>query len=80
MRLDEVINRIQPKTKIAIRIDRNVEVKMAEDFMCQYGGDENYLCDEIEPDGYIGADGCCYLTLHAYDKRLLQQDDLPFPK
>lgn len=48
MRVDEIINLIDPDTKIAIRINKCVEVKTAMDHICYYGGIEEIHCSEDE--------------------------------
>ena len=80
MRIDEIIGLIQPDTKIAVRFDKEVSVKTAMDFICWYGGEEDFHCSEIEPNGYTDQDGISYLTLHCYDVTTVQQsdDELPF--
>lgn len=81
MQLYEFIDRIQPETKIAVRFDKEVKVDTAMAFMCEYGGEEDIHCSEIEPNGYIDQTGISYLTLHCYDITKVQQDDeLPFPE
>jgi hypothetical protein len=80
MRLDELICKIDPQTKVAIRIDQVVSVGLNEEFYCEYGGMEEYQVEEIEPDGYTDGDGISYLLIHAYDSTKVQQnDELPFP-
>lgn len=81
MRVDEIINLIDPDTKIAIRINERVDIKTAMDHICYYGGIEEIHCSEIEPNGYTDGDGISYLQLHCYDITEMQQekDDLPFP-
>lgn len=81
MRVDEIINLIDPETKIAIRINERVEIKTAMDHICYYGGIEEIHCSEIEPNGYTDGDGISYLQLHCYDITEMKQekDDLPFP-
>lgn len=79
MRVDEIIDKIRPETRIAVRFDKEVEVNTAMNFICVYGGEENIHCSEIEPDGYTDQAGISYLTLHCYDVSKLQQnDELPF--
>lgn len=79
MRVDEIIDKIQPETKIAIRFDKEVKVNTAMAFMCEYGGEDYIRCTEIEPDGYTDQAGISYLTLHCYDATKVQQnDELPF--
>lgn len=79
MRVDEIIDKIEPETKIAVRFDKEVKVDTAMAFICEYGGEENIHCSEIEPDGYTDQAGISYLTLHCYDETKVQQDDeLPF--
>lgn len=81
MRVDEIIDKIQPETKIAIRFDKEVKVDTAMAFICEYGGEEDIHCSEIEPNGYTDQGGISYLTLHCYDVTKVQQDDeLPFPE
>lgn len=75
MRVDEIIDMIDPKTKIAVRFDKEVRVDTAMAFICEYGGEENIHCSEIEPDGYTDQTGISYLTLHCYDITKLQQND-----
>lgn len=75
MRADEIIDRIAPETKIAVRFDKEVRVDTAMAFICEYGGEENIHCSEIEPDGYTDQAGISYLTLHCYDITKLQQND-----
>lgn len=81
MRVDEILSLIQPETSVAIRFDKDVQVKTAMDFICYYGGEENIHCSEIEPNGYTDQQGISYLQLHCYDIRDVQQndDELPFP-
>ena len=80
MRVDEIIDKIEPETKIAIRFDKEVKVDTAMAFICEYGGEEDFHCSEIEPDGYTDQAGISYLTLHCYDLTKVQQnnDELPF--
>lgn len=80
MRVDEIIDKIQPETKIAVRFDKEVRVDTAMTFICEYGGEEDIHCSEIEPDGYTDQAGISYLTLHCYDVTKVQQsdDELPF--
>lgn len=79
MQLYEIIDKIQPETKIAVRFYKEVKVATAMDFICEYGGEENIHCSEIEPDGYTDQTGISYLTLHCYDITKLQQnEELPF--
>lgn len=80
MQLYEIIDRIHPETKIAVRFDKEVRVDTAMAFICEYGGEENIHCSEIEPDGYTDQAGISYLTLHCYDVTKVQQndDELPF--
>ncbi len=79
MQLYEIIDKIQPETKIAVRFYKEVKVATAMDFICEYGGEENIHCSEIEPNGYTDQDGISYLTLHCYDVTKVQQnEELPF--
>ncbi len=80
MQLYEIIDRIQPETKIAVRFDQEARVDTAMAFICEYGGVEDIHCSEIEPDGYTDQAGISYLTLHCYDVTKVQQndDELPF--
>lgn len=80
MQLYEIIDRIHPETKIAVRFDKEVRVDTAMAFICEYGGEEDIHCSEIEPDGYTDQAGLSYLTLHCYDVTKVQQnyDELPF--
>lgn len=80
MQLYEIIDRIHPETKIAVRFDKEVRVDTAMAFICEYGGEEDIHCSEIEPDGYTDQAGISYLTLHCYDVTKVQQndDELPF--
>ena len=80
MRVDEIIDKIQPETKIAVRFDKEVKVDTAMAFICEYGGEEDIHCSEIEPDGYTDQAGISYLTLHCFDVTKVHQndDELPF--
>lgn len=80
MRVDEIIDRIHPETKIAVRFDKEVKVDTAMAFICEYGGEEDIHCSEIEPNGYTDQDGISYLTLHCYDATTAPQidEELPF--
>lgn len=88
MRLDELLNKIDHESKIALQIeqpdgeDSNTKVEKVWTLLGDYGGDENFIVREIEPDGYADMIGIIYLRVLAYDKRdVVQQDDeLPFPK
>ena len=79
MQLYEIIDKIQPETKIAVRFYKEVKVATAMDFICEYGGEENIHCSEIEPDGYTDQTGISYLTLHCYDITKMQQNDVELP-
>ena len=86
MRLDEILDKIDHETEIALQIElpkgevSNTEVKKVWTFLGTYGGDENFFVKEIEPNGYTDMMGISYLRVLAYDARNVQQDDeLPFP-
>lgn len=80
MRVDEIIDKIQPETKIAVRFDKEVKVDTAMAFICEYGGEEDIHCSEIEPDGYTDQNGISYLLLHVYDTTTVTEidEELPF--
>lgn len=82
MRVDEIIDKINPDTEIAVRFDKRVTIGTAMDFICEYGGEENIHCSEIEPNGYTDQDGISYLLLHCYDitEQNPSDDELPFPE
>lgn len=88
MRLDELLDKINHESEIALQIElpdeavSKTSVREVWKFLGDYGGDENFFVREIEPDGYTDMMGISYLRVLAYDKRnvLQQDDDLPFPK
>lgn len=87
MRLDELLDKIDHDTAICLQIEgpdekiSKTSVCVVWSFLGEYGGDENFIVREIEPDGYTDIMGISYLRVLAYDKRdVVQQDDeLPFP-
>lgn len=87
MRLDELLDKIDHESKIALQIEQPVgkvsktSVTTVWKFLGYYGGDENFFVKEIEPDGYTDMMGISYLRVLAYDKRdvVQQNDELPFP-
>ena len=86
MRLDELLDKIDHESEIALQIEQpdgeisKTSVREVWKFLGDYGGDENFLVKEIEPDGYTDMMGISYLRVLAYDQRDVQQDDeLPFP-
>lgn len=86
MRLDELLDKIDHESKIALQIEQKdgeiskTEVREVWKLLGDYGGDENFFVREIEPDGYTDMMGISYLKVLAFDTRDVQQDDeLPFP-
>lgn len=87
MRLDELLDKIDHESEIALQIEgpdeeiSKTSVREVWKFLSEYGGDENFIVREIEPDGYTDMMGISYLRVLVYDKRdVVQQDDeLPFP-
>ena len=86
MRLDELLDKIDHESEIALQIELSegevskTEVKKVWTFLGDFGGDEDFLVKEIEPDGYTDMMGISYLRVLAYNLRNVQQDDeLPFP-
>lgn len=82
MRLDELLDKIDHESEIALQIEKQVgkvsktSVTKVWNFLGYYGGDENFFVSEIEPDGYTDMMGISYLRVLAYDKRnVVQQDD-----
>jgi len=83
MQLYEILELIDHDFVIAVKIEKEIELKTVWEHLGVYGGDDNIHCKEIEPDGYTTPTGLSYLVLHAYDIRdKVQQDDdeLPFPE
>ena len=88
MRLDELLDKIDHDTAIALQIEgpnqeiSKTSVRVVWSFLGDYGGDENFIVREIEPDGYTDMMGISYLRVLVYDKRdVVQSDDeLPFPE
>lgn len=86
MRLDELLDKIDHESEIALQTEEpdgevsNTKVEKVWTLLCDYGGNENFIVREIEPDGYTDMMGISYLRVLVYDKRdLMQQDDeLPF--
>ncbi len=87
MRLDELLDKIDHESEIALQIDQsdgevsNTKVREVWKLLGDYGGNENFFVKEIEPDGFTDMIGISYLRVLAYDQRdVVQQDDeLPFP-
>lgn len=87
MRFDELLDVIDHESEIALQIEgpdeeiSKTSVREVWKFLGEYGGDENFIVREIEPDGYTDMMGITYLRVLVYDKRdVVQQDDeLPFP-
>ncbi len=86
MRLDELLDKIDHESEIALQIEQpdgevsKTSVREVWKFLGDYGGDENFFVREIEPEGYTDMMGISYLRVLAYDARDVQQDDeLPFP-
>ena len=81
MQLYEILELIDHDLVIAVKQDKEIELKSVWTHLGTYGGDENIHCREIEPNGYTDADGLSYLLLYAYDIRdeVQQDDELPFP-
>ena len=86
MRLDELLDKIDHESEIALQIEQKdgevskTSVREVWKFLGDYGGDENFFVKEIEPNGYTDMFGFSYLKVLAYDQRNVQQDDeLPFP-
>ena len=87
MRLDELLDKIDHESEIALQIEKpdetvsNTKVREVWKLLGDYGGNEDFFVKEIEPDGYTDMMGISYLRVLAYDKRdVVQQDDeLPFP-
>lgn len=87
MRLDELLDKIDHEREIALQIEQPDEevsktsVREVWKLLGDYGGDDNFIVREIEPDGYTDMMGISYLRVLVYDKRdVVQQDDeLPFP-
>ena len=85
MRLDELLDKIDHESEIALQIKQrdgevsNTKIREVWKLLGDYGGDENFFVSEIEPDGYIDMMGISYLRVLAYDQRDVQQDELPFP-
>lgn len=86
MRLDELLDKIDHESEIALQIELSdgevskTSVREVWKFLGDYGGDENFFVREIEPEGYTDMMGISYLRVLAYDARDVQQDDeLPFP-
>lgn len=87
MRLDELLDKIDHESEIALQIEgpdeeiSKTSVREIWKFLGEYGGDANFIVREIEPDGYTDMMGISYLRVLAYDKRdvVQQDDDLPFP-
>lgn len=88
MRLDELLDKIDHESNIALQIKQpdgkvsNTKVEKVWTLLGDYGGNEDFFVEEIEPDGYTDMMGISYLRVLAYDKRdVVQQDDeLPFPE
>ena len=87
MRLDELLDVIDHETEIALQIEgpneeiSKTSVREVWKLLGDYGGDENFIVREVEPDGYTDMMGISYLRVLAYDKRgvVQQNDELPFP-
>lgn len=86
MRLDELLDKIDHESEIALQIElpdgevSNTKVNEVWTLLGIYGGDEDFFVREIEPEGYTDMMGISYLRVLAYDARDVQQDDeLPFP-
>ena len=85
MRLDELLDKIDHESEIALQIKQrdgevsNTKIREVWNLLSDYGGDENLFVSEIEPNGYTDMMGISYLRVLAYDKRDVQQDELPFP-
>lgn len=86
MRLDELLDKIDHESEIALQIElpdgevSNTKVNEVWTLLGIYGGDEDFLVREIEPDGYTDMMGISYLRVLAYDSSVQQDDELPFPK
>lgn len=86
MRLDELLDKIDHESEIALQIQQsdrevsNTKVGEVWKLLGDYGGNEDLFVKEIEPDGYTDMMGISYLRVLVYDKRdIVQQDDeLPF--
>lgn len=80
MQLYEILELIDHDLVIAVKQDKEIELKSVWTHLGTYGGNENIHCREIEPNGYTDQAGISYLTLHCYDVTKVQQNDeeLPF--
>lgn len=84
MRLDELLDKIDHESKIALQIElpdgevSNTKVNEVWTLLGIYGGDEDFLVREIEPDGYTDMMGISYLRVLAYDSSVQQDDEPPF--
>lgn len=80
MQLYEILELIDHDLVIAVKQDKEIEVKSVWDHLGTNGGNENIHCREIEPNGYTDQAGISYLTLHCFDatKVQLNDDELPF--
>ena len=85
MRLDELLDKIDDESEIALQIKQrdgevsNTKIREVWKLLGDYGGDETFFVSEIEPNGYTDMMGISYLRVLAYDQRDVQQDELPFP-
>ena len=85
MRLDELLDKIDHESEIALQIKQrdgevsNTKVREVWKLLGDYGGDENFFVSDIEPNGYTDMMGISYLRVLAYDQSDVQQDELPFP-
>lgn len=83
MQLYEILELIDHDYVIAVKREKEIELKTVWEHLGVYGGNEDIHCKEIEPDGYTSASGLTYLTLHAYDitdKVQQDEEELPFPE
>ena len=81
MKLYEILELIDHDYVIAVKRDKEIELKTVWEHLGVYGGNEDIHCKEIEPDGYTSASGLTYLVLHAYairDEVQQNDDELPF--
>lgn len=84
MRLDELLDKIDHESEIALQIElpdgevSNTKVNEVWTLLGIYGGDEDFLVREIEPDGYTDMMGISYLRVLAYDSSVQQDDEPPF--
>lgn len=82
MRVDEILSLIEYDTVVAVKQDKDINLKSVDALLSWYGGEEDIHCEQIEPNGYTDTDGISYLTLYIYnikDRPIVPDEELPFP-